>query len=270
MSDTVLAMLQYLGYILAFTLGAITLCGLSVRLLSRAFSALYGHRASAVFDLTAVVGTPIHELGHLLMCPLFGHKILRVRLWSPKAENGVYGFVEHSYNRKNPWAQLGNLFIGVGPIFSGLGVVVLTLLLCFPTEWSSYLASSELAVSEGGSIREMLTGIFSLFLSLPAAFAEDWLRSTVGLLLMLSVSLHVSLSWADIKGSLGALPIYCLMVTVFGLVTYFFGISGAILAALRLFNLRLLSLFALVIAFCALWVLLALLFRLIRLLIRCF
>ncbi len=269
MESSALSILQYLAYILCFTLGAITLCGLSVRLLSRAFSALYGHRASAVLDLTAVVGTPIHELGHLLMCPLFGHKILRVKLWSPKAENGVYGFVEHSYNRKNPWAQLGNLFIGVGPILSGLGVVVLTLLICFPAQWSSYLAASSVAVSSGNA-GETLQNILSLFLSLPAAFSENWLRSTVGLLLMLSVSLHVSLSWADIKGSLGALPMYCLMVTVFGLVTYFFGIREPILTALRLFNLRLLSLFALVIAFCAIWVLLALLFRLLRLLIRCF
>lgn len=269
MGNTALAILQYLAYILAFTLGAITLCGLSVRLLERAFSTLYGHRASAVLDLTAIVGTPVHELGHLLMCPLFGHKVVRVRLWSPKAENGVYGFVEHSYNRKNPWAQLGNLFIGVGPIFSGLGVIVLTLLVCFPEEWASYLAASSAAVSSADA-SEIFSSILSLFLSLPAAFATNWIRSLVGLLLMLSVSLHVSLSWADVKGSLGALPMYGLMVAVFGLVTYFFGIGGPILSALQLFNLRLLSLFALVIAFCAVWVLFALLFRLLRLLIRCF
>ena len=44
----------------------------------------------------------------------------------------TYGYVEHSYNPRNLWARLGNLFIGIGPIFSGLGVVVLLLWLCFP------------------------------------------------------------------------------------------------------------------------------------------
>lgn len=270
MSDVIFDFLLYLGKLLVLTLGTVVVCGFAVRICSRAFSALLGNGSGAVFDITSVIGTPIHELGHALMCPLFGHKIGKIKLWSPTAENGVYGYVEHSYNRKNPWAQLGNLFIGMGPIFSGLGVVVLMLWLCFPAQWSEYLNASRVLVARGTTVSEIAGGVVSLFCAIPSAFASDWLRSLLGLIVILPVSLHISLSWADVKGSVGAFPMYLLMLFVFALVTYFAGVEVAIVSGLWLFNLRVLSLFCVVIAFAAVWVVIALIIRLVRMLIRCF
>lgn len=270
MSNIVFDFLLYMGRLLVLTLGTLIACGFAVRLCSRAFSALMGSGSGTVFDITAVIGTPIHELGHALMCPLFGHKIGKVKLWSPTAQNGVYGYVEHSYNRKNPWAQLGNLFIGVGPIFSGLGVVVLMLWLCFPAQWSDYLTASRALVAEGASVSEIASGVLSLFCAIPPAFSADWLRCLLGLIVILPVSLHISLSWADVKGSVGAFPVYLLMLLVFALVTYFAGVGAAIVSGLWLFNLRVMSLFCVVIAFAAVWVVIALIVRLVRMLIRCF
>ena len=88
--------------------------------------------------------------------------------------------------------------------------------------------------------------------------------------MILPVSLHISLSWADVKGSVGAFPMYLLMLFVFALVTYFAGVEIAIVSGLWLFNLRVLSLFCVVIAFAAVWVVIALIIRLVRMLIRCF
>ena len=116
----------WIGLIL-LTLGIPTACGLFVHLCAVVFRKLIGRGAGGVFDATALLGTPVHELGHAAMCLLFGHKITRMKLWSPGGRGGLYGYVEHSYHRKNPWAQMGNLFIGMGPLFSGLGVVVLAL-----------------------------------------------------------------------------------------------------------------------------------------------
>ena len=142
MTNLIFNFMLYVGKLLLLTLGVFTVCGFAVRFCARAFSALTGSGSETVFDVTSVVGTPVHELGHAVMCLPFAHKITKIKLWSPKATNGVYGFVEHSYNRKNPWARLGCLFIGLGPILSGIGVVILTLLLCFPSAWQSYLAAS--------------------------------------------------------------------------------------------------------------------------------
>lgn len=271
MNNFFLDFLLYLGNLLILTLGVFVICGFAVRFCSRAFSMLLGGGSATVFDVTSVIGTPIHEIGHAVMCPLFGHKITAIKLWAPRAENGVYGYVEHAYNRKNPWAMLGNLFIGLGPLFSGLGIVVLMLLLCFPAQWSNYLETSKAVVSADGiAASGLFKAIFSLFLSMFDAFRANWLRSLVGLIVILAVCLHISLSLADIKGSLSALPIYLAMLALFALATQIAGLSAPILAELRLLNLRVLSIFCIVIAFAAVWVLIALIVRLIRKIIHAF
>ena len=63
--------LSYLSDLLRWvilTVGVILLCGLTVELCARLFSRLIGKGSGAVFDVTAVIGTPVHELGHAAMC----------------------------------------------------------------------------------------------------------------------------------------------------------------------------------------------------------
>lgn len=270
MDHVVLDYFLYIFRLLLLTLGALVACGFAVRLFATLFSRLLGHKSEAVFDLTSVIGTPVHELGHAAMCLLFCHRITDICLWSPSAKNGVYGYVEHSYNRKNPWARLGNLFIGFGPIFSGLGITVLALWLCFPTQWSEYLTASQALTQNGATAKEITQGVLSLICSIPQAFSTDWLRATLGLIVILPISLHISLSWADVKGSASAMPFYVALTVLFATVTMLLGVDGTIIASLRLFNLRVLSLFAVILAFAAAWVLIALLIRLVRLIVSWF
>lgn len=255
--------LLYVVRLLALTLGTVMICGLAVHLCAKLFSKLLGVASGRVFDVTAVIGTPVHELGHAAMCLLFGHRIQAIKLWSPGASDGVYGYVEHSYNRKNLWALFGNLFIAVGPIFSGLGVTVLMLSLCFPAQWSEYLLVSRTVV-QAESLPEAALGIISLIGAIPKAFLIDWFKSLVGLLVILAVSLHISLSLQDIKSALSGLPIYVLFVALFGLLSQLLGWRVAVLQTLSLWNVRLLSLFFVIIAFSAVWVLIALLVRAVR------
>ena len=88
--------------------------------------------------------------------------------------------------------------------------------------------------------------------------------------MILPVSLHISLSGTDVKGSLGAIPYYLLLVLLFSTVTFLLDFHSPISSAMYLWNLRLLSLFCLVIAFSAVWVVLALLIRMIRIVIHAF
>ncbi len=264
MGEAIFRWFLYFGRLILLTLGVPVLCGLSVRLCSVTFSRLLGKSAERVFDATAVIGTPIHELGHAVMCPLFGHKITQIRLWSPSAQGGSYGFVKHSYSKKNLWAQLGNLFIGIGPIMSGLGVVVLMLRLCFPLAWGDYLTATRDFAMTGGDMTALSGSVMQLLFSVVRGVGEVWWRALLGIAVILSVALHVSLSWADIKGSLGALPVYLFLTAVFALVTNLLSLNEKVIAALSLFNLRVLSLFCVVIALCAVWVALALLFRVCR------
>ncbi|MBQ8431782.1 MAG: hypothetical protein IJX28_02755 [Clostridia bacterium] len=270
MTAVLFSYLLYVGKLLLLTLGSITVCGLLVRLCALAFARLVGGPSEKIFTLTALVGTPVHELGHAMMCPLFGHKIERIKLLDLRATDGVYGYVNHSYPPKSVWARLGNLFIGVGPIFSGIGVVCLTLWLCFPAQWAGYLAASRALWDGKAPLGEMLGSCLDLLLQIPAAVAESPWKSLLGIAVILSVALHISLSPKDIRSSLNSLPPFLLLVSVFALVTRILGLERRMLTVLSLFQLRLLSLFFLVLAFALLWVLFALFARGARALINCF
>ena len=255
------------------TLGILIACGLLIHLISRWFARLIGSGSKVWFYITSIIGTPVHELGHAIMCKLFGHRITGMKLWNPKPTNGVYGYVEHSYSKRNLWARFGNLFVGMGPLFSGLGVMVLTLWLCFPTLWTEYLASTSALLPAGEAVlpfKEVAGGIFVLIRGIPDAFRADWLKSSIGLLIILSVALHISLSPKDIKGSVSAFPIYCVVLLIATCALFWTPVAPKVLSWLTLMNIRVFSLFALVIAFALVWLTFAALVRLVKIFLSWF
>lgn len=255
--------LIYVGELIAMTLGVFIVCGLAAFLAERLFVRLVG--STKFIYVSSVIGTPIHELGHAVMCVLFGHRITEMKLLLPPGHpSGTLGYVAHGYNPRNLWARLGNLFIGLGPIFSGLGVMILMLFLCFPAQWEAYVAASSALTLGESTVGEIVGGVFSLLLSLPAAFGGTWWLALIGVAVILSVSQHVTLSGADIKGSLSALPVYLPIILAVALVTMLFGVQDAILSGLWTANLWLLSLFAIAIAFSLVWVVIGLVVWLIR------
>ena len=263
----------YFAKLILGTLGIFVACGLLVHLIFRTFARLIGSGSRIWFYSTSIIGTPVHELGHALMCRIFGHRITAMKLWNPRPTNGVYGYVEHSYSRKNLWARFGNLFVGMGPLFSGLGVIVLALWLCFPTLWGGYLAATSEMIPHGETVlpfAEVGKSVFLLLKGIPSAFQGDWLRSTVGLLVILSVVLHVSLSPLDIKSSLGAFPIYLGLMLVISCATFWTPVAPTVTSVLLLINLRLFALFALVIGFALVWLAFAALVKFIKIFISWF
>lgn len=75
---------------------------------------------------TAWLGTPVHELSHAFFAKLFAHRIDAIQLFRPNRDTGILGQVDHSYNKRNPYQNIGNFFIGAAPMI--IGCVVLTLL----------------------------------------------------------------------------------------------------------------------------------------------
>ena len=171
---------------LVYFVGAVFLIGWLMAKLNQAFYRLTGG-GMAVCVATGALGTPIHELSHAAMCLAFGHKIHDIKLFQVGDEDGVLGYVSHSYNKKNIWAVIGNYFIGVAPIIGGSGVIFLLISWLLPNAYTE--------------ISSLLSGFSSSGFSF-----EGILDVCLGMIVAMCIALHVTLSGADIKGALPALP----------------------------------------------------------------
>jgi hypothetical protein len=113
---------------------------------------------------TAWLGTPVHEYSHAFFAKLFRHKIDKVVLFSPDARTGELGRVDHSYNPKSFYQNVGNFFIGSAPLIIGPLVLVVLLYVMLPEgrEIFSQLSGSQtsLALLWSG-IRRFVTMLFT-------------------------------------------------------------------------------------------------------------
>ena len=248
--------------ILLYTLGVIVICGLVMEVCYQICFYLMGGRATRIFWIvTGWLGTPIHELGHAITCLLFCHRIETIRLW-PSRKGGAA--VEHSYNRRNPLAVFGNVWIALGPIFAGLAVIVLGLALVYPSTMdelrqalSSPLPALSLAEEAVWHVGVLIKGI-----CLEQTQALGW--RIVALCAMLSVSLHVRLSVADLKGMLRGLPMYACLTAIVAAVIAMMGSEahGATVDILRRVAWVIVLLFSLILMFALALLLLLLILRL--------
>lgn len=122
--------------------------------------------------LTAWIGTPIHELGHLLMCYLFKHQVSEFKLFDRKAKDGILGYVNHGWNPKSLYQNIGNFFIGTGPIFSGTAALILGMYIFLPDSFAGF--ANYLTLDPGQPNQYLLTKIFTLTVELfKSIFSQD-------------------------------------------------------------------------------------------------
>lgn len=172
---------------------------------------------------TAWIGTPIHEMGHALMCLIFSHKIMEMRLFISNRADRTLGYVTHSYNRGSVYQTVGNFFIGIAPIVSGIGALFLSLYYLLPNSFKIF----EVYLKEGlttktfdvtfvkGLANACLVLIKSIFTLSNLLNPYFW----IFLLIAISVSSHMALSGADIKGAthgLVSLYVFLFLLTIMG------------------------------------------------------
>jgi hypothetical protein len=247
---------------IAYTVGVMTACGLAVELCYRLCFVLLGRRGSRIlWYLTVPLGAPVHELGHALMCLFFGHRIERIRLLPSKAGNAC---VVHTYNRRNVYAAFGNLWISIGPLLTGLGVIFLVMRLIFPGALNDYLYALELLLAQGAG-RELVEQITAFVLGL---FKEQsspvWLR-LIGAYLLFSMALHVRLSTADLYEMRTGIPGLLILAALGATVAVAWGtqVYLAMIEALRRFALIVIALFAVILLIALILIILAGLIRLV-------
>lgn len=153
--------------------------------------------------LTAWIGTPVHEFGHLLMCYLFGHRIHGFKLFDPRARNGVLGYVKHSWNQKSLYQNIGNFFIGMGPILSGTAALILGMYIFLPGSFAAFANYSSLDSSQLNPY--ILMNIFTLTVELfKSIFSSENIMSLnfwIYFIFAIGISSHMALSNQDLKGA---------------------------------------------------------------------
>jgi len=171
--------------------------------------------ANAYIYVLGWLGTPVHELGHALMCVLFRHEIKEIKLFAPDKKTGQLGYVLHGFDPKSIYQQVGNFFIAIGPILLGGGVL---------------FAAARLLVGPGFNSQADATGGIDSIGAIPGALAA-WLGETVSTLgrffsalafkdyktwiflyLTVAVGSHVNLSPADLMSGKHGFFLICLLL----------------------------------------------------------
>ena len=199
------------------TVGIVALFGLLIALLRRSFCAVFKTHGSRILLATGIVGTPIHELSHALMCIIFGHKITAIKLYDPKAKDGSLGYVSHKFDKRNLYHKIGNLFIGTAPVVIGGGIIIALMFFLIPDAFHTVIGeATELAAADITAIP--LGEYFSyISASLSAIFSDDTLTSWQGILFILlaiMIATHMEMSRADIKNSLSGFIFLALLLLV--------------------------------------------------------
>jgi hypothetical protein len=205
--------------------------GLLIHFISQlTFKSLERSFGSKGVYFVAWLGTPIHELGHALFCVIFLHRIVDIQFFKPDPVTGTLGYVSHTWSKTNPWAVLGNFFIGIGPVILGCAVLFTTFYFLIPNSsqvWDSIIFEVG-GIGEGQSIGSYWAVFQSSSLALVRIIftlsnLSSW-QFWVFIYLSICVASNIRLSLSDIKGSLsglGCIVLIFLLINFLGLITGF-------------------------------------------------
>ncbi|MFD2617248.1 hypothetical protein [Terrilactibacillus laevilacticus] len=154
---------------------------------------------------TAWLGTPIHEIGHALMCFIFHHQVVKIKLLQTKSEDGTLGYVIHRFNRGSLYQMIGHFFIGIAPVFSGIGSLLLLLYLFVPDCYHLFKEYVQNQTSNQPSLSVFISA--NTFLLKHLFSLENLINPLFYLYLFLSICIasHIALSPQDIKGAISGL-----------------------------------------------------------------
>ncbi|WP_018764065.1 hypothetical protein [Bacillus sp. 105MF] len=178
------------------------------------------------FLLSAWIGVPIHELGHAIMCVVFRHQIVAMQLFPTNTNNGYLGYVRHQYNQRSIYQRIGNFFIGIAPIFSGMAALILLMYYFVPQSYSVFIHALETNTQTASINIDMLQNILlSAILLLKSLFTVSNLFNPLFwlfLFIAICISAHIALSKPDIEGSLDGIITMFILLFLFNSIARLF------------------------------------------------
>lgn len=189
------------------TVGVVVVVGLIISYCNKWFYRSFGRSGRGVMMFTGVIGTPIHETGHALACVVFGHKVKEICLFKV-SDDGILGYVNHSYNPKNIYQRAGNFFIGIAPIYFGAAVMLLLLWLLVPSTFYGVANSASISDVSIVAVGDSLFGAFKAMFNLSNLSDFRW---WIFMFAAFFIALHMTLSKKDIQGSFSGFAILSLI-----------------------------------------------------------
>ena len=214
--------------------GPILLLALIMNIISR-HSEKIGCKALGVNTYLYIfkwLGTTVHETGHALFAIIFGHKITEIVLFSPKSQNGSFGHVAHTYNRKNIYQNIGNFFIGIGPVISGSLILLLITWILFGFNLFNTQNTHPINLSAGvfpdfHILKTIALNTWDNLLSYLQRILRNshnaWWKIVLLVYFLYSVGSSVTLSPSDAKGAAKGLLYTVAILLIFNLFTIWIG-----------------------------------------------
>ncbi|XTR36856.1 hypothetical protein ACQQ2T_09830 [Paraclostridium tenue] len=189
-----------------------------------------------IIIFTGFIGTVVHEVSHMIMALIFNHKIVKVELFRPRKykEDGILGFVKSTYNPNSIYQQVGNFFIGIAPMIFGTLTIWLLFIIFSNNIYTMFLNYMNIGLYTNYLQSSNYSGFFDLlvhdvFLLLKTIFSFDYIFNVnhlIMLFLIYSISTHMTLSLADLKGSFKGLLVCFIVVFVITFLGKILGVSN--------------------------------------------
>lgn len=201
----------------------------------------------------SVLSTPLREAGHAMMAVIFWHRVEDMQLLNLNDPDGEFGFVEHSYNPRNPVALLGNFFYAMGPVVLGLVAVSLIFLTCFRGVLPAYFDEIRALGETGAGIGAYLRAAFLLLPKMFTAGEAGVFPRIIGCLLLVLVCLGIHASPSELFEALsGALILAVLAFVASGVMMLFDDrVMRIALSGIRSFSTVVTALYLVVLVFAA-------------------
>lgn len=166
--------------------------------------------------ITGFIGVPIHELSHAIVAIIFRHQITEIKLFQLNSEDNTLGYVNHRYNPKSIYQQIGNFFIGIAPILGGTISIGILMYFLIPSIYNGFMSTILNNMNQVNLINVVLS--FKELIKL--IFTLDNFKNVefiIFILLTICISSHISLSKEDIKGASKGLFSMFLMLIILNL-----------------------------------------------------
>ena len=202
---------------LGSSLVVLSLAILALHSIERVTARFVSHRLgwNAVL-LTGWIGVPLHEISHLAVALLFGHRIVAWKLFEPDPSTGTLGYVWHAYRRRNLWQLSGNFFVGIAPLIAGGLALLLFVTWMAPDVSAVSLSPARAATIPMGSTAWLGSATWvsyagHLLKAMLAWVAAIWRARTIWLPLQIyfciAIASHLAPSPRDLASAVPALPV---------------------------------------------------------------